>query len=129
MTTVIYQPFLEMIKFLRLLKRTFCSIESVWQKFYAVFDEIEKLHAEHIINDDGVYYEVSRALKDYGSDRSGQNLKTLTKRELDEIDGIAILHETIEALYVPEFQRREELNETMTPTQAIEFARNLLRRW
>ncbi|MDR1861453.1 MAG: hypothetical protein LBQ41_00255 [Candidatus Ancillula sp.] len=98
-------------------------------KYFALLDEILVLFKNGQLNEDGVYYETASTLRKYASERSGDDLRSMTKRDLEGKEGLTILHDSIAELYNPEFKNRTAEQDIMSPEDAVEFVKSILRRW
>jgi hypothetical protein len=99
------------------------------QKYLGVLDDVSALFEKNVITEDGVYYEVSRTLKNYASEKTGEDITSLTREDISNSDTFILLHEMISELYVPEFSNRKLNPTALTTTECIDKARELIGRW
>jgi hypothetical protein len=99
------------------------------QKYMDILDGIEAQYKAAQLTEYDVYYEVAQTLRLYASEKNNENYTNFTLRDLSDTPGLALLHETIDYLYDCEFFDRSIDPNPTEPEEAVEWGRNLVRRW
>jgi hypothetical protein len=97
--------------------------------FMKVLDDIEEKYKNKELGDEDAYYEVSKVLRQYASEKTGNNLKSFTLTEIAATPGLGTLEEVVSDLYNAEFFDQKNNPKPPTPLEAIEWGRSLIKRW
>lgn len=105
------------------------STKKLKAKCFATLTQIRELYEQGALSDDGVYIEVSKALRIYASEKTGIDFRSSTKRDLDGVEGIFTFTETVDALYDAEFIDRKFATEVPSPLEAINLVYMAVKKW
>jgi hypothetical protein len=98
-------------------------------QYLEYFDLIEANFNDRKINENDVFFEVSRGLRSYASDKENANFHNFTLMEFGDVEGLSVLHETINLLYQTQYFDRALDPDPASAQEAIEWGRSLVRRW
>jgi hypothetical protein len=105
------------------------SRKKLQQKYMDILDSIQRGFENLELTEYDVYYEIAQTLRLYASEKNNENYTNFTLRDLSNTPGLALLHETIDFLYDCEFFDHSIDPNPTEPNEAIEWGRNLVRRW
>jgi hypothetical protein len=105
------------------------SRKKLQQKYMDILDDIQRRFENLGLTEYDVCYEVAQTLRLYASEKNNENYTNFTLRDLSNTSGLALLRETIDYLYDCEFFDRSIDPNPTAPEEAIEWGRDLVRRW
>lgn len=105
--------------------------KEIKQKYLSVISQIESMYNDSLLKDDGVFYELSRAIKNYSSEKTGENVSAMTKSDIEKEKEFKQLFKVIDKMYFSEFSKTGIINSenSISAVDAIELSKKLVMEW
>lgn len=101
---------------------------SIKSKYLSVINDIETHFTDGVISDNEALFELSRAIRNYASEKIGDNFTVLTYHELRG-KNIPLAAQAVGDIYFSEFSNRDKDPNPMPISEALKIARGLIGGW